>query len=45
MKLLAAIVGIPDLGGDGVSEVVGVIFGVAILVAVYIWWNHTMNKD
>jgi len=39
MKPLLSVVGVPDLGGSGIAELMGIIFGIAVLVAFYFWWN------
>jgi len=39
-ETFVAVVGIPALGGSGLAELIGIVFGIAVLVAFYLWWNR-----
>lgn len=45
MKLLLSF-SLPIFSFDGgVSELIGIGFGVVVFIAACVWWNHMMNKD
>jgi LPXTG-motif cell wall-anchored protein len=37
--------GLPATGESDTGEIIGIAFGVIILIAAYIWWTRMMDKD
>jgi hypothetical protein len=34
-----------SFGDSDIGNLIGIVFGIIILIAAYIWWNRMMGKD